>query len=321
MIFADKLIQLRKKSGWSQEELAEQMNVSRQSVSKWEGAQTIPDLEKIVRLSELFGVSTDYLLKDELGSADMAASVEDSSPVRRVSMEEASAFLSAKAGTANPIAWGVFLCITSPVVLLLLAAMSEEPRWGISENMAAGMGIITLLVQIAAAVAIFILSGRRTTAYGYMEKETFETEYGVCGMVNARKEAFKERYMRNNVIGVVLCILSIVPLFAAVIINEENDLLVVAMVACMFLVVAFAVVLFVRVGVLWGSYQMLLQEGDYTRAGKRMNAVYWPVVTAIYLGYSFLSGDWKISWVIWVVAGVLDPAILYAVEQWQKKTK
>ena len=65
MIFAEKLVQLRKKAGWSQEELAAQMNVSRQSVSKWEGAQSIPDLEKIIRLSKLFNVSTDYLLKDE----------------------------------------------------------------------------------------------------------------------------------------------------------------------------------------------------------------------------------------------------------------
>ena len=70
MIFADKLIQLRKKAGWSQEELASQMNVSRQSVSKWEGAQSVPDLDKIVRLSKLFGVSTDYLLKDEIEDAD-----------------------------------------------------------------------------------------------------------------------------------------------------------------------------------------------------------------------------------------------------------
>ena len=54
MIFADKLILLRKKAGWSQEELAEQMNVTRQSVSKWEGAQSVPDLDKMIRLSELF---------------------------------------------------------------------------------------------------------------------------------------------------------------------------------------------------------------------------------------------------------------------------
>ena len=66
MIFADKLIALRKKAGWSQEELAQQLNVSRQSVSKWEGAQSVPDLDKIVQLSRVFGVSTDYLLKDTI---------------------------------------------------------------------------------------------------------------------------------------------------------------------------------------------------------------------------------------------------------------
>lgn len=319
MIFADKLIQLRKKSGWSQEELAEQMNVSRQSVSKWEGAQTIPDLEKIVRLSELFGVSTDYLLKDELGSADVAEPAEEPSTIRRVSMEEANAFLAAKALTAKPIAFGVFLCITSPVMLILLAAMSEVSRYGISEGMAAGVGLILLFVQVAVAVAIFLFSGSKTSAYGYMEKEVFETEYGVRGMVNARKEEFKDHYMRNNVIGVVLCILSVVPIFSGVMLDEENDILMVSMVICMLLIVAIAVVLFIRVGVVWGSYQMLLQEGDYTRAGKRVDAMYWPVVTAIYLGYSFLSGKWGISWVIWVVAGVLYPAVLQIVERVQKK--
>ena len=66
MIFADKLIKLRKRAGYSQEELAEKMGVTRQSVSKWESAQSIPDIEKIIKISELFGVSTDYLLKDNI---------------------------------------------------------------------------------------------------------------------------------------------------------------------------------------------------------------------------------------------------------------
>ena len=66
MILADKIIKLRKKFGWSQEELAEKMNVSRQSISKWESARSIPDLNKILMLSEIFGVSTDYLVKDEI---------------------------------------------------------------------------------------------------------------------------------------------------------------------------------------------------------------------------------------------------------------
>ena len=66
MIFADKVIALRKKAGCSQEELAERLNVSRQSVSKWESAQSVPDIDRILQMSRLFGVTTDYLLKDDM---------------------------------------------------------------------------------------------------------------------------------------------------------------------------------------------------------------------------------------------------------------
>ena len=66
MILADKIIAERKKNGWSQEELAEKLGVTRQSVSKWEGAQSVPDLQRILEMSKIFGVSTDYLLKDDM---------------------------------------------------------------------------------------------------------------------------------------------------------------------------------------------------------------------------------------------------------------
>ncbi len=70
MILADKITALRKKAGWSQEELAEQLGVTRQSVSKWEGAQSVPDMDKVVQMSCLFGVTTDFLLKDELSEEE-----------------------------------------------------------------------------------------------------------------------------------------------------------------------------------------------------------------------------------------------------------
>ena len=66
MILAEKIQSLRKKNGWSQEDLAEKLNVSRQSVSKWESAASIPDINKILELAKLFGVTTDYLLKDSM---------------------------------------------------------------------------------------------------------------------------------------------------------------------------------------------------------------------------------------------------------------
>lgn len=60
---ADRIQQLRKQNGLSQEQLADKLHVSRQAVSKWESAQSQPDLDKILAMSELFRVSTDYLLK------------------------------------------------------------------------------------------------------------------------------------------------------------------------------------------------------------------------------------------------------------------
>ena len=78
MILADKIINLRKKNGWSQEELAEKLNVSRQAVSKWEGAQSTPDLEKILMMSKIFGVTTDFLVKDEIEMEEISENAENS---------------------------------------------------------------------------------------------------------------------------------------------------------------------------------------------------------------------------------------------------
>ena len=82
MTFSDKLIALRKKAGWSQEELAERLNVSRQSVSKWESAQSMPDIDKILQLSSWFSVTTDCLLKDE--QAEPEYTEDDTSPLPRI---------------------------------------------------------------------------------------------------------------------------------------------------------------------------------------------------------------------------------------------
>lgn len=76
---ADRIQQLRREHGLSQEQLAEKLNVSRQAVSKWESAQAQPELDKIIALSELFCVTTDYLLKGSRGTPPEAGSA----PARR----------------------------------------------------------------------------------------------------------------------------------------------------------------------------------------------------------------------------------------------
>ena len=124
MIIADKIVSLRKRAGWSQEELAEKLGVTRQSVSKWEGAQSVPDMDKVVSMSRLFGVTTDYLLKDELEEDAPCAAAEDNDPpLRRVTMKQASAYLALRKAAAPKIAIATALCITSPVTLILLAGI------------------------------------------------------------------------------------------------------------------------------------------------------------------------------------------------------
>lgn len=115
MILADKIVSLRKKAGWSQEDLAEKLGVTRQSVSKWEGAQSVPDMDKVVMMSRLFGASTDFLLKDELEEeAPCAAAQDDDAPLRRVTMGQASAYLALRKAAAPKVAFAVLLCIVSP---------------------------------------------------------------------------------------------------------------------------------------------------------------------------------------------------------------
>ena len=129
MILADKIIENRKKNGWSQEELADKLGVSRQSVSKWEGAQAVPDMKKIVLMSEIFGVSTDYLLRDDIDVAEPAESAPIDSgleeTVRSVSMEEASSFLENNERAASCISTGVMMCILAPVLLILIGGLAE----------------------------------------------------------------------------------------------------------------------------------------------------------------------------------------------------
>lgn len=317
MILADKIMNLRKKAGWSQDELAAQLNVTRQSVSKWEGAQSIPDMERIVQMSRLFGVTTDYLLKDEIENEEFD-SAEPESALRRVSMEEASSYLSIRKADAPKIALATLLCIISPIALILLAGMSGVTYFGISENAAAGIGLCILLCIVAAAVVLFIRTGHRAADFEFLEKEAFETEYGVASMVKERKKEFSDQYSRLNTLGTVLCILSVLPLFASIAFFRA-DIYYVAAVCLLLLLAAFGCYAFVYGGVYSSAMDKLLEEGDYTRDKKKKSAVfgavstaYWLIVTAIFLYCTFGpngNGQPGTLWYIWAVAGVLYGAI------------
>ncbi|EEG94107.1 DNA-binding helix-turn-helix protein [Roseburia inulinivorans DSM 16841] len=332
MILADKIINLRKKNGWSQEELAEKLGVTRQSISKYEGAQSIPDLDKILKLSEIFGVTTDYLIKDELEEEEYASSQmqenesESDRSVHKVTMEMANEYLQIIDWTAGKTAFATMLCILSPIVLLMLGAMSELPDYHISENAAAGIGICVLIVLIAIAVTIFILCGMKTKKYEFMEKEDIETAYGVSGMVKEKRDAYHSMYVTQLVIGIACCICSVIPLFGTLAVSE-SDFYMVSAVCMLLALVAIGTYFIVRSAAKMNAMNQLLEEEDYTRQKKHENrkmsgpvTVYWLIATAIYLAWSFTTNDWDRTWIIWPVVGVLFPAFYAIVNGIRKKS-
>ena len=325
MIFADKLITLRKKAGWSQEELAEKLNVTRQSVSKWEGAQSVPDIDKILQLSCLFGVTTDYLLKDD--AAEPEYTEDDTSPLPRVTLAQANDYLAKARANAPKLALATALCIVSPIPLLALGTVRELGLLGLDDNLAGGLGMIALLVLVAVAVVLFMQCGAAVREYEFLEKEPIETEHGVTALVRERRAAFAPEYDRANRIGAALCILAAVPLFAAVMVGVS---FLMSMSICLLLVlVACGVYAFVRVGTVQDAMDRLLEDGDFTRGHKAvkgrltaLTAAYWLVVVAIFLWYTFGpngNGQPQYSWFIWAIAGVVYAACVVAAKAFVRK--
>ncbi|MBR4078777.1 MAG: helix-turn-helix domain-containing protein [Christensenellaceae bacterium] len=311
MNLSEKIIKLRKQQGWSQEELAERMNISRQSVSKWESGASVPDLDKILAMSSLFGVTTDYLLKeDEYESV----STPKEPPIRVIAQHEANEFISRTRFHAVKIALGVSLAICSPILLIILAGISEA--YGILvESAAVGIGVAVLLGMVAVSVGLFIFSGMQLGKYEFLEKEIIALQNGVRGILEQEKAEYDPTHRKSIMIGVVLIIAGVIPMVLVPALGADG-FAVMCCVGILLLCVAVGVNLLVRAGCVFGAYQKLLQQGDYSVENKQKNkktaafaGCYWCIVIALYLLISFLTMKWNKTWVIWPVAGVLYAAV------------
>lgn len=316
MIFADKLIDLRKKNGMSQEELAEKMNVSRQAVSKWEGAQSVPDLNRILALSRIFSVTTDYLLNDEIEVLDDEPVIgdDDEKSLRKVTMEEAAAFLKINEKNARRTAFAVFLCIFSVIPLILLGVAGEGGRIPLSEDGAGVLGLIILLLIVAVAVGIFMISDSEMNPYKYLEEESIDTEYGVSGMVREKKKNNGFSYTRDRVLGVIICIISVIPMIGSVLISESDFVCTVGLCIMLF-ICAYGVYFLVRAENINEGFEKLLEECKFSKENKAIKKeydsrpsigkIYWLIVAALFLTVGFITDDWGHNWIILVIGAVL----------------
>ena len=332
MTFSEKISALRKQKGWSQEELAEKLMVTRQAVSKWESAQSMPDLDKLVQLSEALGVSTDYLLKDEQAqSAPVPAAAEQTVKPRHVTQEEARRYLQLQTAAIPKTTLGVALCVWSPIALIGLPVLRSTLNWGFPEEICSGIGLCVLLVMVAAGVALLLTASGKLREFEYLEREPIETDNGAREQALHMQREMASFCTRQNTIGVVLCILSVLPLFALMCVPGVPDGYYSLAVCALLLLVGIACLLLVRTGSMRGAVDKLLEQGDYTRENKAksrfvgaVSAAYWLVVTAVFLFYTFGpngNGQPQYSWFIWAIAGVLYGALMAALSVYRKKSK
>ena len=154
MILAEKLYTLRKKSGLSQEQLAEQLNVSRQAISKWESGQSVPESDKLIAISKYFNVTLDYLMKED-----------DGQQLTYPKAEETNSFQ-----TNDKTKWllGMVSCIGGIICLIMWGILSMlNPRVSdqLSESSTIhidGNGIFLILCIIAIILgAVLLLKGTK----------------------------------------------------------------------------------------------------------------------------------------------------------------
>ena len=160
MALSDKLYMLRKKSGLSQEQLEEQLIVSRQAISKWESGQSVPESEKLIAISNYFDVSLDYLLKDE-NENESNDNAPETGTIQNTS-DRTNWFL------------GVIICVGGIVCLILwglLSIFNPTASNQLSESSMIqidGNGIFLILCIVAIVVGAYLLL-KNTTKKWYEE--------------------------------------------------------------------------------------------------------------------------------------------------------
>lgn len=213
------------------------------------------------------------------------------------------------------IGFATMLCIFSPILLLILGGLQENGR-NITDIMLVCFGLGTLLLMIAAAVGLFIFHGTMLDKYEYLKKENIRISTESVTYLRMYQEKTEKSFLIHLIMGVIMCIISVIPILVVGVMYDGHAIYGCLAVSALLFIVGIAVFLFITAGMERDAIKILLQEGDYTPEKKenskredKIGGIYWPIITCIYLAWSFFTGNWGYTWVIWPIAGVLYGAI------------
>lgn len=245
MILSEKIMELRKRNGLSQEEFGAEIGVSRQAVSKWEMAQSTPDLNKIMAISEFFGVPTDFLLKDEYDLSflekkdpvheSVKESSEDkedpgSSEKKMIELPEINGYLDMKKKAAKNFVAAIFLFWISPFAGIYFSYRNEA---------LIPAGVVIELIILCISAVILIITLWKLSGYRELFKEGAELAYGVRGVVEENARKFERGFLLGIIIGVISLISFVVPMVAVSAFTDAGEAAMIIAAYIMLLLFAF----------------------------------------------------------------------------------
>ncbi len=252
---------------------------------------------------------------DELGDTlGIKQVIENKTDIPLVTYEEAKDYIDESRATAPKTALGVLLCIISPVTLLFLIGLKELNVVHAKEDLLIAAGLVVLICLVATGVLHFIRYTSKLEKYEYLKFNVFELDYKAEEMVRNIQKQDDPTYKAAVSISVVCYILSALPVIVTPLVSEIDGLSVIA-VTITLIIVALSTYNLINKSSYYEPCNVLLQQGDYSAKNKSnktfqtVSKVYWCVIVAVYLGYSFITNNWRMSWIIWPVAGVLFGAI------------
>lgn len=240
MILAEKITELRKRSSLSQEEFGAKIGVSRQAVSKWEMAQTTPDLNKIMAMSKFFGVSTDFLLNEEYDLSYLNAgnkkekidlSTEDMK-TRMIELNQIQDYLSAKKNAAKSFVMAIFLFFMSPMAGILISTFNEQYFV---------VGLLIQMITLIIAAVIVVIAVWNLSKYKDLWQENTELAYGVRGYITECQKKFEHTFLVGMILGVVCILASVIPMMIVSGFTDTNDLAIAAGGCIMLVIFAFGI--------------------------------------------------------------------------------
>ena len=307
MALADNIIKLRKQAGWSQEALAAQVGVSRQSVSKWESGQSTPDIEHILTLAEAFQVTTDALL--DAKSSGQSITEENTTDANTLSDRGiAQNYVGYKIDEAAMITRGVRWCVMAPSALFAMLAIHHLVPDTLPMSLALVFGLVAILGMVAKGVKCFIAAQQLQGPL--LPDAPFSLSAALQEELTSIQQQQRPDIQKQLTIGISLFVLCAAPLLIAALLGMGSSAIFLSLVLLLWLV-ATGLQYVIPTSARRDAIVFLLQGGDMdagksddTKRAERLAGVYWPLLVAIYLGWSFWTMNWGVTWIIFPVGAV-----------------